>query len=219
MLFIQCVKPNLVEVLSSLLYPGMKHQHTKPLSALFLKAVFSQQTFATCKGLNSHILWQTKPELEIGHNALRTASLASGWGKGEKRGLKCEVALMLHNLCSSGLFYLWTPCSWRTIKLRPSDYRGRLFFFFFFVISTSLGWLFAFELSMLNNLRGKDLDSDICLSLHPHNCSAYNSFYMEKNSVRSTLLFFSIIKETSFTQSLINSVGGSGTLTAKTQQA
>lgn len=50
-LFIQRVKPKLVAVLSSLLYPGMKHQHTKHSSALFLKAVSSQQTPATRKDL------------------------------------------------------------------------------------------------------------------------------------------------------------------------
>lgn len=60
-LFIQRVKPKLVVVLSSLHYLGMKHQHTKHSSALFLKAVSSQQTPATRKGLNSHFVWQSKP--------------------------------------------------------------------------------------------------------------------------------------------------------------
>lgn len=74
---------------------------------------------------------------------------------------------------------------------------------------------------MLNDLRGKDSYSDICLSLHSHSCSGYNSFCMGEKKIlwKYMTIFFSIIKEANFTQSLINSVGGSGTLAAKAQQA
>lgn len=123
-LFIQRVKPKLVAVLSSLLYPGMKHQHTKHSSALFLKAVSSQQTPAPRKGLNSHFLWQSKPWLEIICNTLRMVCLAS-----ERQGLCSVCVLMWGGSCTSSLVLLQallssSPHSWGTTRQRISGCCG-----------------------------------------------------------------------------------------------
>lgn len=144
------------------LYPGTKHQHTKHSSALFLKAVSSQQTPATRLGLNSHFLWHPKPRLEIGCNTLRTASSAP------ERRVLCsggvwDVGRPLHFiLCAlpGSVFHIPT----QLMYYRAKDFR--------LLWQPGFGWLFAWAL--LNDLWGKDSHSvsDICLPLHPHNCSA-----------------------------------------------